>query len=103
MKVELFFQDKWNKETKTFENKWTFNTEAKYIYPMGTCQIIIVCDYENDYLTLHLAEIPERIDLEENDTLWLGDANFVKSFPQPYGTLNRKSETIWNKPMEAKA
>jgi len=104
MKVELLFTDKWDSELKTFTDRWNFKTEAHRIFPADTCKIAIIDDYNFDgFITVHLTEIPERIDLTENGDLWLGDARFVKCFPKPYRTLNEKSETIWTKPQEVKA
>jgi hypothetical protein len=100
MKVELLFQDKWNTQLKEFTDRWTFKTEAHRIFSADTCKIRVVTDFNYDgSITIHLTEIPERIDLTEDGDLWLGDAKFVKSFPQPYRSLGEKSRTIFTKPV----
>ena len=104
MKIELLFQNTWDTKLKEFTDKWAFKTEAHRIFLADTCKIKIVDDYGYDgSITVHLAEIPERIDLTEDGDLWLGDAKFVKYFPQPYHTPDEKSKTIWTKPVEVKA
>jgi len=103
MRIELLFQDKWDRQLLEFIDKWSFKTEARRIFSADTCRVKIVddCNYDGS-ITVHLTEIPERIDLTEDGDLWLGDARFVKAFPHPYHTLNEKSKIVWTKPMEVK-
>ena len=104
MEVRLSYQANLDLTTMEFKDKWAFKVDAKAVHAFNHKTHIECVGIYDGCTTLHLDEIPFRLDLTEDKVLWIMDKKSAKDFPQPYKSLdNEKSETIWIKSMEVKA
>jgi hypothetical protein len=79
-----------------YKDKWDYDCEAQHV--ISTDININIVSYYTDSITISLNTIPSRIDLVNDDTIWILDKESAENNPEPYKSISSdKSITIWEK------
>jgi hypothetical protein len=97
MKYELKFRKDY-KDGK-WEQDWSLSVEGHSVFCDSLNDVgISYCSAYGDYIVLELTAIPHRIDIENNNSIWLFGEKSCEYHPEPYKTLdNHTSKTVFQK------
>jgi len=85
-----------------FEKPWDIAVEGTTLFA-GQIRISIVSSF-SDSVSVHLDEIPARIDLESVGNIWLQNESDVALHPEPYKTTKEYTgQVVWLKGEREKA